>query len=89
MTLTSTQADRDEQLKAGFRPLTCQACGTEVLVRKQSPEQTSVQWRSDAATCCPYLARQTPAAPPMPGCPALTGTIRAAALAGLIPSGTQ
>jgi hypothetical protein len=89
MTLTSTQADRDEQLDAGFRPLTCHECGTEVLVRKRSPEQTSVQWRSDAATCCPHLAGQTPGAAPLPGCPALTGTIRAAVLAGLIPSGTQ
>jgi len=84
----TTVADRDEQLNAEFRPLTCQECGTEVRVRKRSPQQTSVQWQSDAARC-PYLARQRPSAPRIAECSALSKTIRAAVEAGLIPSGTQ
>jgi hypothetical protein len=86
---TSTRADRDEQLNAGFRPLTCRQCGTEVRVRKRSPDQTSVQWRSDSAAHCPHLLRRGPSAPPVEGCPELAGTIRAAVQAGLIPSGPQ
>ena len=83
----STQADRDEQLNAEFRPLTCRQCGTEVRVRKRSAQQTSVQWQGDATAACPYLVRTTPAAPPVEGCPELSGTIRAAVHAGLIPFG--
>ena len=85
----STVADRDEQLNAEFRPLTCSECGTEVRVRKRSPQQTSVQWQSDAAARCPYLARQKPSASRIAECSALSRTIRAAVAAGLIPSGTQ
>jgi hypothetical protein len=85
----STAADRDEQLNAEFRPLTCRECATTVRVRKRSPHQTSVQWQSDTATHCPYLAKQKPSAPLMEGCPALSETIRAAVEAGLIPTGTQ
>jgi len=85
----STWADREEQLNAEFRPLTCQQCGTEVRVRKRSAHQTSVQWQSEATARCPYLARQSPTAAPVEGCPALGGTIQAAVQAGLIPSGTQ
>jgi hypothetical protein len=85
----STVADRDEQLNAEFRPLTCSECGTEVRVRKRSPQQTSVQWQSDAAARCPYLARQKPTAPRIAECSALSETIRAAVRAGLIPSGAQ
>jgi hypothetical protein len=86
---TSTWADRDEQLNAEFTPLTCQECGTQVRVRKRSPQQTSVQWVSEASTGCPYLARPTPSAPLVEGCPALIDTIRAAVRAGLIPTGQQ
>jgi hypothetical protein len=85
----STQADRDEQLNAEFRPVTCQECATVVRVRKRSPQQTSVQWQDDATTRCPYLARQTPSGARIAECSALSGTIRAAVQAGLIPSGTQ
>ena len=84
----STQADRDEQLNAGFRPLTCRQCGTEVRVRKRSAYQTSVQWQTDATARCSQLSRSTPAAAPVESCPALGGTIRAAVQAGLIPSET-
>jgi hypothetical protein len=85
---TSTPADRDEQLNADFRPLTCSGCGTEVRVRKRSPQQTSVQWQNSASDTCPFLARKSPAGALSEGCPTLSETIRAAAQAGVIPSGT-
>ncbi|MGE2713112.1 ferredoxin [Mycolicibacterium litorale] len=34
-------------------PVTCRACGAEVLARKSSWQQTSVQWSADAARRCP------------------------------------
>jgi hypothetical protein len=83
----STAADRDEQLDAGFRPLVCRQCGTEVRVRKHSVQQTSVQWQDEAR--CPYLARSNPSTAPVEGCPVLGGTIRDAVQAGVIPSGPQ
>ena len=85
----STRADRDEQLNAEFRPLTCQECGTEVRVRKRSRQQTSVQWPQEAAVHCPRLGRPTPSAAPVEGCPVLGESIRAAVEAGWIPAGSQ
>ena len=84
----STRADRDEQLNAEFRALTCRQCGTEVRVRKRSIQQTSVQWQCDATARCPYLSRSSPAAAPAEGCPELGRTILDAVRTGLIPSGT-
>lgn len=81
----STAADRDEQLNAEFRPLTCRRCETVVRVRKRSLHQTSVQWQD--ATHCPNLARATPTAGPVEECPELSGSIRAAVAAGIIPAG--
>ena len=81
----STAADREEQLNAEFRPLACARCGTEVRVRKRSVQQTSVQWQD--STRCPYLARATPTARPVESCPELSGSIRAAVTAGVIPIG--
>jgi hypothetical protein len=83
----STRADREEQLTAEFRPLACRQCSTAVLVRKSSPHQTSVQWQSEAATSCPFLASRAPSAPLVESCPALSESIRAAVEGGQIPSG--
>ena len=85
----STRADRDEQLNAEFRPLTCRECGTEVRVRKRSRRQTSVQWPEESAVHCPRLARPVPNARLVEGCPALGESIRAAVEAGWIPAGSQ
>ena len=37
---------------APMRPVVCEACGAEVLARKSSWEQTSVQWNRDATARC-------------------------------------
>ncbi|WP_199431810.1 hypothetical protein [Qaidamihabitans albus] len=51
-------AERDEFLTSGLRPLSCRSCGTRVLVKKNSPQHTSIQWTTDAATSCPVLAER-------------------------------
>ncbi|QLL05700.1 ferredoxin [Mycobacterium vicinigordonae] len=33
-------------------PLGCRSCGAQVLVRKSSWNQTSVQWNADASAAC-------------------------------------
>ncbi|MFS0897375.1 ferredoxin [Mycolicibacterium litorale] len=38
---------------APMAPVTCRACGADVLARKSSWEQTSVQWNAEAAQRCP------------------------------------
>ncbi|MQA61519.1 MAG: hypothetical protein GEU86_08485 [Actinophytocola sp.] len=54
-------ADRREFLTGGLRPLACRTCGTEVLVRKNSPQHTSIQWTSDPAASCPVYAERVAA----------------------------
>ena len=34
-------------------PVTCRSCGADVLARKSSWEQTSVQWNAEAILRCP------------------------------------
>jgi hypothetical protein len=38
-------------------PVTCRACGAEVLARKSSWQQTSVQWDAAALALCPQRHR--------------------------------
>lgn len=52
----STAADRREQLEGRLRPVVCHACGTCVLVKKNSPKHTSVQWTTDATVSCSEFA---------------------------------
>lgn len=51
-------AERDEFLTGGLVPLTCRSCATKVLVKKNSPQHTSIQWVTDAATSCPVFAER-------------------------------
>lgn len=41
-----------------LREVTCRRCATTVLVRKNTPTQTSIQWLSDAGATCSELAEQ-------------------------------
>ncbi|OLT42751.1 hypothetical protein BJF85_21965 [Saccharomonospora sp. CUA-673] len=61
---TQTRAETDEFLTSGLVPVTCAACATTVLAKKNSPQHTSIQWISDAATSCPELAEQVAAGTP-------------------------
>ncbi len=65
-----TAADRRTYTEAGMHPVRCASCAVRVLVRKHSPQHTSVQWTSDVSACpifaadahrslrdsCPHLA---------------------------------
>ncbi|GAA2643313.1 hypothetical protein [Paractinoplanes durhamensis] len=48
MTLT----ERQEYLEGGFEKVECARCEALVRVRKSSPQQTSVQWTTDATRLC-------------------------------------
>jgi hypothetical protein len=45
-------------VETGLAPVSCARCGTEVLVKKNSREHTSVQWTTDAVAGCPEIAAQ-------------------------------
>lgn len=56
-----TTTERTEFLSGGLRPHECAACGTCVLVKKNSWKHTSIQWTTDAAGSCPVFADQVAA----------------------------
>ncbi|WP_254399709.1 ferredoxin [Streptomyces sp. AC602_WCS936] len=66
---------------APMRPLACERCAAEVLVRKSSWQQTSVQWNARATAAC---AEREGAGGAFEGCRSLSDTIREAALRGTI-----
>lgn len=86
---TQTAIDKINYLDSHQHKVTCDECGTCVLVRKNSFKHTSVQWQRDPAEVCPVL-RDT-AAPvgtaisPREGCPNLRASIERAVLDGTIP----
>jgi len=53
---TDTLGDQDEYLRGGLAGLTCERCGVEVLVKKNSPQHTSIQWSTDAVRGCAEFA---------------------------------
>ncbi|MFQ6399050.1 hypothetical protein ACLMAJ_37140 [Nocardia sp. KC 131] len=52
-----TVVDKQRYLEEGLTPLRCQSCQSEVLVRKGSSHQTSVQWTENPAARCPVFAK--------------------------------
>ena len=61
-----------------MQELTCRRCATTVLVRKNTPTQTSIQWLADAGETCTELAEQRAAGRPtglVSGCSALRQSI--------------
>lgn len=70
---------QDERLLDGpLLPVRCRRCAAEVLVRKSTWEQTSIQWNADARAACVGLDD------PHATCPALRSAIQEAALNGAI-----
>ena len=51
-----TAADKRLYVEIGFTPVTCQACGVEVGVKKNSQKHTSVQWTAAARAGCEEFA---------------------------------
>lgn len=64
-------------LTEGLRPHVCDGCGTTVLVKKNSPQHTSVQWQG-ATSACPWLG------PLVAGCSLLRDSIERAVRDGTI-----
>jgi DNA-directed RNA polymerase subunit RPC12/RpoP len=56
-----TADDKRHYVEGGLEPVTCARCATRVLVKKNSPRHTSVQWTSDAAASCPEIGAQVSA----------------------------
>ena len=52
MTRADTRTERQEYLQGGLEELACARCAALVRVRKSSPQQTSVQWTTEAARRC-------------------------------------
>lgn len=86
-TRPDTLADRRRFLTEGLVPVTCRACGTEVLVRKNSVQHTSIQWTTDPARSCPVFAERVAAgglSATMQTCDRLADSIGRAVDAGII-----
>ncbi|MGW0939969.1 ferredoxin [Streptomyces sp. NPDC002666] len=66
---------------APMRPLACDRCAAQVLVRKSSWQQTSVQWNGGAMALC---AEREGAGAAFEGCGSLRDSIREATLRGTI-----
>jgi hypothetical protein len=83
----ATAADRRGYLESGFCPVSCANCGNQVLVRKNSMAQTSVQWSADAVAHCPRFAERVAdggSTALIEGCPSLADSIDKAVLGGAI-----
>ncbi len=90
MTLDSPVSDDDNRLaEMPMIPVACRACGAQVLARKSSWNQTSVQWTADAtARCAERLDAERISAPGSRGvflaCSALSESIVDAVRCGVL-----
>lgn len=72
---------------AAMQPVACGSCGAQVLVRKSSWDQTTVQWNGEALALCAERRRTTdeslrPNHHAFTGCSALRSAIQVAAVRG-------
>jgi DNA-directed RNA polymerase subunit RPC12/RpoP len=82
-----TSDDKRRYLEDGLEPVSCSRCATRVLVKKNSPRHTSVQWTSDAAASCPEIGAQVSAGGrggQILGCSMLKQSIEEAIAAGAL-----
>lgn len=82
-----TAADMRLYVEAGLVPVACARCATTVLVKKNSPKHTTIQWTSDATTSCPEIGAQVAAGAKgaqILGCTVLKRSIEDAVRAGLV-----
>ncbi|ADG80425.1 putative protein OS=Tsukamurella paurometabola (strain ATCC 8368 / DSM / CCUG 35730 /CIP 100753 / JCM 10117 / KCTC 9821 / NBRC 16120 / NCIMB 702349/ NCTC 13040) OX=521096 GN=Tpau_3850 PE=4 SV=1 [Tsukamurella paurometabola] len=80
----ATVADRQGFLTDGFTPLNCGTCGVAVQVRKNSREQTSIQWCGSARDCAVFASDGAGSALHAT-CPRLMESITRAAKLGAVP----
>ena len=72
---------------APMQPVSCATCGAEVLARKSSRDQSTLQWSAAALEQCAERRTTTarserPNRNAFPGCAALRASIREAAVRG-------
>lgn len=80
-----TEADKRLYVEIGLVPVTCQACGVEVAVKKNSRKHTSVQWTAEAMAGCQEFAAGDPAGTALAlGCGRLKSSIEAAVRDGVV-----
>jgi hypothetical protein len=79
----------DRLLDAPMIPVACKNCGAEVLARKSSWAQTSVQWNAQALSRCPHRQAFSTRAPigdaVFLGCPDLRDSILESVSQGRLP----
>ena len=69
------EAERQRFLTGGLRPVRCAGCGVSVLVKKNSPAHTSIQWTSRPADSCPVFADADGPSALLDTCPKLADSI--------------
>jgi hypothetical protein len=79
----ATRADRQEFLSGGLRPVECTACGTCVLVKKNSHHHTSIQWQTPTSECPEFAAQNRPGGL-LDTCSKLRASIEALVTEGLL-----
>ncbi|WP_040790795.1 hypothetical protein [Nocardia paucivorans] len=82
--MTAARID-NRLLDTPMQPLRCRACAAELLVRKSSWHQTSVQWNAEALATCRELGAAPRSGPALAGCSQLQETIRDATISGALP----
>ncbi|KZF08060.1 MAG: hypothetical protein WBD41_22480 [Rhodococcus sp. (in: high G+C Gram-positive bacteria)] len=78
-----TVLDKENYLDSRLTPVECRACGTCVLVRKNSLKQTSVQWTSRPTESCPVF-RESGSSATQDSCPRLQDSIDHAVMEGIL-----
>jgi hypothetical protein len=79
-----TLAERARYTSEGLTRVSCMDCLATVDVRKNSEQQTAIQWSAEAQAGCPELARRGAR---YEGCPRLQASIEAAVRDGRLPIG--
>lgn len=79
-----TFAERARYTSEGLTTVSCLDCLVTVDVRKNSEQQTAIQWSTDAQRKCPVLSGRDSI---HEGCPRLKASIDAAVRDGLLPIG--
>jgi hypothetical protein len=79
-----TLADRARYTSEGLTEVSCMDCLVTVKVRKNSDQQTAIQWSADAQKSCPELSNRPTI---HEGCPRLKASIEAAVRDGLLSVG--
>jgi hypothetical protein len=81
-----TLADRAHYTTEGLTTVSCMDCLVTVDVRKNSEQQTAIQWSAESQGSCPELARRGAR---YEGCPRLRASIEAAVREGRLPVGAN